>query len=181
MTESIKSLLMKVYELWKRGEENERDVAYNKLQELMKKYGVTLKELEEEKESIRIFFYKTEYEAYIITHVAMFVRGSISIRNSEDKYKGKKFKALWLTEAEYKETQFLVEYYKKEWKKEVDQTLDDLITAFIHKHRLFSEDARNKAEESIEFDMQKALRIQALMSGMQSKTLSRNVKGLIEK
>lgn len=92
MTESIKSLLMKVYELWKRGEENERDVAYNKLQELMKKYGVTLKELEEEKEEVRIFFYKNDQELYIISHVAMFVRGSVNIRNTTDKYGRKKIK-----------------------------------------------------------------------------------------
>lgn len=47
------------------------------------------------------------------------------------------------------------------------------------KHELFSEDAKGKVDNNC--DLAQALRVQALMSGLQSKTISKKVKGLLEK
>lgn len=81
MTESIRTLLQKVKELANRGIGGEREAAEAKLKALLKRHGLTLDDLNEEKTGLYSFSVANKTERGLLGHVAMGVLGTRKIRH----------------------------------------------------------------------------------------------------
>src|SRR3990172_2198181 len=103
----VKELAIKLKAMADRGTEHERVVAENKLSSLLKKYGLSLQYIQENKIKQRIFPFKCEDETMIVAHVIWSVAPKISIQR-----KGKQKKAFCkLNPEQYIEVKEKLKFY----------------------------------------------------------------------
>lgn len=126
----IPEKIKKVYELVKRGTENERKVAEQKLKVLMEKYNISEDELDETDVECEFFRYKTEYQKRLVHQIIYSVLGDVpTYRNP---YMRKHIGA-YCTKAQKIEIEFMIEFYYRAF----CEDLDFFMKAFIHKNRIY--------------------------------------------
>lgn len=86
--DKVKQLALKIKGMADRGTEHERIVAEKKLTSLLKKYNLTLKDINDNKTKIRIFTFANDDEKMIVAHVIWSV-----IPNADIQRKAKEKKA----------------------------------------------------------------------------------------
>lgn len=138
MAEQIERL-KKIYALAMRGVGGEKEAAAAILARLTKKYGISLDDLDEEQVKGFDLEFHGEIERKLLLQIVYKVTGDASNYHSLTWVASGRLcrtKArVYCTEAQKVEIEFLHDFYKKLWKREVKA----LYGAFIQKHRLFGE------------------------------------------
>lgn len=177
MDEKKKALIKKLQALAERGVGGEKEGAKQKLEQLMKKYGVEESDLNEDKEEPFDFRFNSEHERRLLTQIAYRTLGK---KYSEKIYRysrGKGQKTLiciHCTKAEGLQIGIEYDFYRELWKEEQDF----FFSCFIQKHRIFA----LRPEEEIETDQEplspeEILRMQQAIGAMQDKTIRKQLEG----
>lgn len=153
--------LKKIQALALSGIEGEKLNAIRMLNELLRKYSITLEELTGLERFPVVFGFSNEQEEIILNHVVMKICRTQRVKNWT---KGKK-RTFMLTRLEEIDAKDAYVHYRKEFKTD----LTDLTSAFIHRHHLFAPDEGDEKKEFTAEDIKKYERLVALMSGMQSR------------
>ena len=147
-----------------RGVAGEQESAADTLDRLMKQYGITEAELEEERREMEWFRYKTPIERKLLLQVIYSVTGRAAY-GCVGKYTGRKRKQVGIecTAAERLEIEFSYEFYKAALEEEMER----FYSAFLMKNDIFPP-ASKEAEEipAAEISQSEAFKLQALMAGM---------------
>lgn len=170
--ERITDKLKKLLALAERGCGEEAENARRLLEEHLRKYGMTLEDICENKTSRRTFKYRNKEERTIIIQVFLSVLGSKS-----EAFKGATYNAskktiyIDLTDLEYAEISDMVAFFKSQFNKEKKRLMKDILYAFVKKHNIFDctpnddDEASNK-----EIDLEELMRILSLSNGMEDVT-----------
>ncbi len=140
MEEFIIEKLKKVKELAERGVEGEAQAAKEKLDILLNKYGLTLKDLEEVKTNEYKFKYVTVYEKKIMIQCISKVLDNPQLTYSWYKDKKKEF-FVEMTEWQFIEATSLIKFHIKQFRKEVKERMKAFFSAYCSKHTLFADSA----------------------------------------
>lgn len=81
-----------------------------------------------------------------------------------------------LTNRQYVEMQGMFDFFFSQWKKEKKQLLEDLVSAFLNKHNLFSDQAVTNEEPMTPERWQKILRTEALMGQLKDVTYHKQLE-----
>lgn len=132
-----KERLKKLYTLALHGVDGEREQAQQILDKLLKKYSLSLDEIEDEKiECFNVKFKGTEQESLLAQVIFKVTNDKDCFGNYYDNRTNRKnTTTLWVncTAAQKVEIEFLFDFYKTLWKKEKAI----FFKAFIQKHRIF--------------------------------------------
>lgn len=126
----INEKIKKVYELVKRGTENEKKVAERKLKLLMEKYNISEEELDDTNVECEFFKYKTEYQKRLVHQIIFTVLGDVPTYSSPYK---KKHIGAYCTKAQKVEIEFMVDFYYRAF----CEDLDVFMKAFIHRNGIY--------------------------------------------
>lgn len=154
--------LKKLHTLAMKGVDGEKENAQKILEELLKKYDVTLSELESNDEKIEnfTFWYKGEAERQILAQIHYKVTdNSTYYRLYKNERLSKTMLRFKCTKSQKVEIEFLFDFYKRLWEEEYQIFLD----AFICKHRLFGNGNDSKEDSNPDLD-----RYERILSMMQS-------------
>lgn len=137
MDEMIKNRLRKLRELALRGVGGERENAEQLLDQLIKKYGVSLADLDESNvKRFELEYHGDEDEKLLLQIIYMVLNDVDCVYGMIYEGSGRKCrtrKSVHCTEAQKLEIEFLHEFYQRLWAKEKAYFLE----AFIQKHSLF--------------------------------------------
>jgi hypothetical protein len=159
--------LKKLYALAIRGVGGEKEQAQKLLEKLMQKYGVSLAELDEEQ--IKDFDIEVhgEFERKLLRQVVYKITGDpydardLVYTKSQRPCRTKM--RVRCTEAQKIEVEFLLDFYKNLWQREVDA----LFLAFIHKHEIFGQHIDGKCGTMSYEEFEKMRR---MMDGLSDET-----------
>lgn len=140
MEEFIIEKLKKVKELAERGIEGEAQVAKEKLDILLHKYGLTLKDLEKVQLNEYKFKYVTVYERKIMIQCISKVLDNPKLTYSWYKNKKKEF-FVEMTEWQFIEASSLIKFHIKQFRKEINERMKAFFSAYCSKHDLFADSA----------------------------------------
>lgn len=166
--------MKKLYALAIRGVGGEKEQAQKLLEKLTKKYGVSPDELDEKQIKEFDLKYHGEFERKLLIQTAFKVTGSTgNTFNLEYNRSGRPCRTqlrVRCTEAQKIEIEFLLDFYKNLWKKEVDA----LFFAFIQKHEIFgqSEDGGGKSLSDKELE-----KLYRMMDGLSDETPLAQIEG----
>ena len=165
------ALLKKIRALAERGVDGEKESAEETLRRLMKKYGVTEDELDEETRKRHDFEFHGKEQKKLLRQVVFKVTGGYAYE-LEYNASGRKVKTRLgadCTPAEKVEIEFLFDFYKSLWEREREAFL----SAFIQKHGIFTirDDIPPK-----EISHEEALKMEALMLGMSNESPVRAIE-----
>jgi hypothetical protein len=172
--ESILIRLRKIEALARDGIGGERENARRMLGKLCAKHGVTLEELTEETRLEVPFSVRGTHDKQLLFQVYAFIRNA-----SQVTYRVKKRKPnlIWfsLTRAEAIDMRECFDHYRLQWKKQSMAMLDDLLSAFIQKNRIFPPPSDHE-EEPDTIDIERIARLRALMGGIESSPWERHFR-----
>lgn len=165
--------LKKLRELALRGVGGERETAIKLLEKLEKKYGVSSKELDEETECDFEFSFHGEFEKTLLAQIAYKVtNNSRACHSLFYTHSGRRCRtccSITCTEAQKLEIEFLFDFYRVLWEKEINFFLG----AFIQKHRLFGE--LKDGEKGEECTAEELLKLERLMYGLSDESPLRRI------
>lgn len=159
----ILAMLKKVNELAKNGVDGERETAQQKLEYLMKKYGVSISQLEQDAVTERVFKIKQEQKNFFI-QVVFNVCGRVDVFYAKkDKHNKYIRQFVNVTELQYIEIMEKFEFY---WAKyEADLVI--FYKAFIHKNKLFTRTTEDSDDKELtQEQIEEYGRVRKMMSGM---------------
>lgn len=165
-TSNKTELLQKIKALADRGIDGEQENAQVILTRLMKQYGISETELENEHREMTWFKYSEETERRLLNQIIYMVTGSggYGCKGIHTGYKQKKLGAD-CTAAERLEIETNYSFFKIAMKKE----LETFYSAFANKNQLFPPD--EKCPPETEEDRAKSLKARMMMEGMEKHTL----------
>ncbi len=168
MSDKVK-LLQKIKTLVERGVDGEKESAERFLSRLMKKYGITQKDLSDEKTELQWFRYHDDLQHRLLRQIIYMIMGDI------DHYKAGRHKlvGVYCTPYEHLEIEANYEFFKNAIKQEIEV----FYTAFCQKNRLFppKEKSRQKTPND-EITEKELLKIHAMMDGMERFTLRKIIE-----
>ena len=158
--------LKKILALPERGEQGEAINARIKLENELRKHGLTIEDLRSENKTYRIFPYKNKDEMTLFFQVLISVCGRKSEETGDSRYNSKK-KQIYvnLTDLQYIEILNMWEFHRKQLNKEKKRLLRDLIEAYVNKHDIFDPNAEPSQKDDI--DWERIARIMKLANGME--------------
>lgn len=159
-----KERIKKLYALAMRGVGGEKKQAQALLEKLLKKYDLTLEELDEEKINRYELEYHGKEQEELLVQTIYKVTGSYdeiySLRFNKSGRACKTRLAAYCTEAQKAEIDFLFDFYCRLWEKERAR----LLSAFIQKHEIFG--ALKEGEKCEEISHEERMKLYALMRGL---------------
>jgi len=160
--------LRKIQALAERGNAGEKESAKNKLDQLLKEYGLTLDDITSSETEFAPFSYKNKLEKRLILQIHSHVVDSTT--SSYYERKGSKKIEFKLTPSQSAEIKMLFSIYRKAFKKEVEM----LFSAFVHKHNIFSSTkADTRDEEPDPIDFRELARLQQMIGGLNDVNIPR--------
>ena len=173
-------ILQKIKALADRGIDGERESAQALLSRLMKQYGISEAELEEEQRVTAWFRYSQETERRLLNQIIYMVTGSSGF-GCVGSYSGRKRKerGAECTAAERLEIEANYEFFKAAMEAE----LEIFYSAFANKNRLFPSPDKcpPKHEEDLTpEEREKALKAGLMMEGMERHTLRKALTAGVE-
>ena len=164
MEEKQKERLKKLYALALRGVGGEKEQAAAILEKLVKKYGVSMEDLDEEIVKEHEFSFHGEKEERLLRQIAYKVTDDRHrFKNLVYTQSGRKCRTLCrieCTDAQKLEIEFLFDFYKKLWEREIEV----MFKAYIHKHSLFGN--LKPGEKGSEISNEEWRKIQAMIQGL---------------
>lgn len=171
MTDKQRELLKKLQALAERGVGGEKETAERKLKQLIKKYGIKEEELSEVKIMDFDFKYHSKWEKKLLRQLFYRMFG-LEFQKKTYAYRfgpgSKSIYGITCTQAEGMQLQIEYDFYKAIWEEE----LDLFQQAFIQKHCIFDPNGGSDDTELTLEEIERILRMQQLMSGMQDKTMN---------
>lgn len=171
MTDKQKELLKKLQALAERGVGGEKETAERKLKQLIKKYGIEEAELSEDKIMDFDFKYRNAWEKKLLRQLFYRMFGQ-EYRSKTYIYRyGKGSRSTYgiaCTRAEGLQLQIEYDFYRALFEEE----LELFQSAFIQKHRIFDPNGGSDDMELTPEEIERILRMQQMMSGMQDKSLN---------
>lgn len=164
LPQSILERLKKMQALAESGIDGDRENARRMLQEMLLKYGITLKDIASGEEKWHRFICANELEVKLLSHVVLKICQTNKITNGVDK---KKKWARWykLTAVQHADVTDAFAHYRKEFQ----TVIKDSLSALIQRHNLFSpEEDEDDGKEPTSEEMERAKRILSLMAGLSS-------------
>lgn len=158
--------LKKILALAERGEQGEARNARLKLENELKKHGLTIEDLRSEQKTPRVFPYKTKDEMTLFFQILISVCGRNSEETKGAQYdsKGKRLFAT-LTDLQYLEILNMWEFHRKQFNKEKKRLMRDCLSAYINKHDIFDPNAEPSKRDEI--DWERIARVMRLANGME--------------
>ena len=161
---SKEALLRKIHTLALKGVDGEKQQAQSILDKLMKKYDISLEELDEEKICEYEFEYHGKEQKSLLRQTIYKVTGDKSaVWSLQYTDSGRQCKTRLggrCTAAQKVEIDFLFDFYKRIWEKDKQA----LLSAFIQKHRIFGE--LKPGEKAREISAEKMEKMNLLMLGL---------------
>jgi hypothetical protein len=167
MSENKITLAKKLQELAKRGSDGEREAAQAALNKVLRKYDITLTDLDDEQENDYRFNYHGDEELKILSQIAYKVigeRGHVHpLVYTASNRRCRKAVDISCTEAQRIEIEFLFTFYTNLYKKEKEF----FQLAFIQKHRLFPETPTDDgADDGSRFSNEELNKIFTMVDGL---------------
>lgn len=134
------ALLMKVKALAERGEGGEATAAAATLERLMKKYGITEADLDDEKREECQFRYSKPFEDRLLSQVIYMVMGDVPIYYL--KGSRAKVKILYCTKAEKLEIEAAFDFYRHH----LEDGLNKYYSAFIQREGIFPDSTKKRKD-----------------------------------
>lgn len=176
--EKVIDKIKKLQALVEGGVEGEALAAKRALDALCKKYDVDIEDLFTEKKEWREF--KLPYNDKAARKLLFQLYGYVT-NKTKFSYKKNRYGniiSFELTTREFVDLNNMLEFYLKEWKKELKQHCNDLFSAFINKNNLFAnsipDDDKEKKITPEEFE--RILRVSNLMSTMERKHYRKQIE-----
>lgn len=170
-----KERLKKLYALAMRGVGGEKEQAQAILEKLLKKYAITLDELDEEiVEYYELEYHGKEQESLLKQTVYKITDDKNSFYNLRYTHSGRSCKTrlgVHCTAAQKAEIEFLFSFYIRVWEKEREA----LLQAFIQKHRIFGN--LKDGESGKELSPEELQKIYALMNGLSDEQPLKQIEG----
>lgn len=168
--------LKKLLALAERGERGEADNARRILEAELRKNGLTLEDICAGNRKTRMFKYNSNEERTLLIQVLLNYLGSKSDAFSESTYnKYKKQVYISLSDIEYIDISNMYDFFKTQFRKERKRLLQDMIMAFVQKHRIFDSTPQERPDDDWEIDWEKLKRIFALSSTMEDVTFRKQL------
>ena len=172
---NIKERLKKLYELSIRGVGGEKEQAEAILKKLIKKYGVSTDELDEEIIKEYKIKYSGETERKILNQIVYKVTNetgnSFSYVYKKSGRDCRTILGVCCTEAQKIDIEFLFDFYKRLYKKE----LEAFLLAFIHKHNLFGK--LKEGERGAQLSPEEEAKLYAMMRGLSDESPLLQIEG----
>lgn len=172
--DSKQELLKKIKTLAEQGAGGEKINAQRMLSVLMKKYGITDADLDDDKLIPCEFRCKTDTEETLLKQTIYKVTNQVKIYGFARRRTGRTIKHLIgceCTQAQKIEIEFLFDFYKRVYAKDVALFLE----AFIQKHCIFGQLPEDEEPQKIELETLR--RMVTLQSGMSDETPVRQIEG----
>jgi len=132
--DEVRRRLSKLLELARRGEGGEQANAERMLAATLRKYGLTLADLEREEVRERTFICEDAQERRLLLQVLCRVLNVVpDIRRWKDKRHSQREQFVQLTDLQYAEATLLFDIHREQWKKERDR----LLLAYFQRHELY--------------------------------------------
>lgn len=158
--------LKKLRELALRGVDGEKTQAIAILEKLTQKYGVSMKELDEDIIEDFRFTFHGDKEKKLLLQITYKVTNETNrfhtLFFTNTRRKCRTECEISCTKAQKIEIEFLFEFYKELWKKEIEA----LFSAYIQKHQLFGKLKDN--EKAKELTPEERLKMEMMMNGLSS-------------
>lgn len=174
MQDNKRKLLQKMKALADQGVGGEKINAQRLLAGLIKKYGVTDADLDDEKPIPCEFKCKTDMEEKLLRQTIYKVTNETKMYGFTRCSSGRTIKHLVgceCTQAQKIEIEFLFDFYKRVYEKDAALFLE----AFIQKHNIFGQ--LPEGEEPQEVELEKLRRMVTLQSGMSDETPQKQLTG----
>lgn len=176
ITPEIKKKLKKILALAENGSAGEQENARNMLQDLLRKYNITIEDIACEVEKEYIFSKINNKMEFDLWSQVIFKVRNVSTFNYFELNGGKY--AIKCTEAERIEIENQFEFHKRlfrnEYKKQLKNLQEELLSAYVNKHNLFSdcpvEEEQENQEEQQPIDLEKLQRILAYKRNLSEET-----------
>lgn len=177
--ESIIERARKVLALAEQGVDGEAKAAKLALEALLKKHGLTIEDLKNEKRERREFSIKNRNEVLIFNHCILNMFGHDSVVWDRHYTYKRDYRHIYaeMTDIEYLDFKPFFEFHILQFRKELKKMLDAITSAYVNKHNLFdSNPTSDQDDQKTKTDMQKLYMIMLVMDSMESssyhKTLS---------
>lgn len=167
-------LLKKLKRLSELGYGGEKINAQRLLTSYMEKYAITEAELNEEETTLCQFKFKTTTDEKLLDQIIYKVTNSTQIYGyfSDRQHKRtKKLAGCYCTQAQRIEIEFLFDFYKRLFEKD----LGLFFSAFVQKHKLFGQ--LKDGEKPTESSRDHLFRMAAMMDGMSDETPLKQLEG----
>lgn len=163
-----KERLKKLYALAMRGVDGEKEQAQTILEKLLKKYSMTLDELDDDIISdYELEYHGAEQETLLRQTIYKVTDDENCFGSMRYTYSGRKCRTklyVTCTAAEKAEIEFLFAFYVRVWEKEREA----LLQAFIQKHSIFGN--LKDGEEGTELSPEELVKIYSLMGALSDET-----------
>lgn len=170
--ESIIEKAKKVLALVEQGVDGEAQAAKLALESLLKKHGLTIEDLKDERRERREFSLKNRKEISIFYHCIanMFGKRSQVCENSYTFKHDYRHIYAEMTEIEYLDFKPFFEFHIKQYRKEYKKMIEAVSTAYVNKHHLFDPNPSDTEDggKKPKIDMQELYRIMQVMEAMES-------------
>ena len=166
--ESLVERLKKIEALANGGSEGERENAQRLLDQLCRKYSVTLEQIADQKKSWHAFAVRGERERKLFNIVIVHVMQTHNIRHIKTA-KGYEWE---MTTAQAIDVRDCWEHFLAAWRAQ----LDDFFMAFVHKNRIYGPPSDQPAPEVDAKTAAAAKRIADLMRGMASQPWEKRLR-----
>lgn len=173
--ERITDKLKKLLALAERGCGGEAENARRLLENNLRKYGLTLEDICENKTYVRTFKYRSKEERTLIIQVFLSVIGSKSESFLEATYNAsRKTIYISLTDLQYAEISSMVDFFKAQFNKERKRFLKDFMAAFVDKHHIY-DITPDEREDNEDIDLERLSRIMQMSMGMEDITYRKQI------
>jgi len=160
--------LKKLLALAERGEQGEAENARRLLEAELRKHGLTFDDIREENKRTRMFKYNSNEERTLLIQVLVNYLGSKSDAFNKSTYNKYKKQV-------YIDISNMYDFFKAQFRKERKRLLQDMIKAFVQKHRIFDSTPQECQEDDREIDWEELQRIFALSSTMEDVTFRKQL------
>ena len=179
MDEKIKTKLKKLYALSKKGIDGEKTTAEQMLLKLLDKYGLSIKDIEQDEKKAYTYKYTTKASQDIIAQIIFSISDDVEI--FVNSYK-KIVIAEYLSDFEHIQVMELIEFHLNNFKKERKKILDDLLVAYIQKHNLFAKGVEAKsAEELSDEELERMYRASRLKDQLSDEVFMKKIENFSDK
>lgn len=170
-----KEQLKKLYALALRGVDGEKEQARALLEKLLKKYAMSINDLDEEQiKEYRLTYHGKEQRKLLIQTVYKVLGDTSSLFGLCYSGSGRECRTVLgirCTEAQKVEIEFLFDFYTRVWEKERAALLE----AFIQKHGIFGR--LKEGEKPRELSEKEMAKLQALMRGLSDEQPLKQLEG----
>lgn len=169
MNDAIKDRLQKLLALAERGVGGEATNAREALASALRKNGLTIEDMADETRTLHGFVWNGKDERRLLAQIMVTVCGA-NVELFTSRIEQRKILAK-MTQHEMVEIELLWTAHRRQLKKEMDL----LYSAYLHRHRLFPRDGKQRDDDLTPEEQQRLKRMAMMMMGMAEVTVRRQL------